>query len=42
MVKYKIEEMSMTNKCKVLDIPDVYNFNDSELIKICKEQYEQL
>ena len=42
MVKDEIEGFNMTNRCKILDIPDIYNFNDPELIKICKEQYEQL
>ena len=41
MVKDELEEFGMTKKCKVLDIPDIYNFNNLELIKICKEQYEQ-
>ena len=41
MVRDEIEGFNMTKKCKVLDIPDIYNFNDPELIKICKEQYKQ-
>ena len=40
MVKYELEEMKMMSKVKVLNIPDIYNFNDPKLIKICKEQYE--
>ena len=27
-------------KIKVLDIPDMYNFNDPKLVEICKEQYQ--
>ena len=40
MVKYELEEMKMMSKVKVLNIPDIYNFNDPKLIEICKEQYE--
>lgn len=40
MVRDEIEGLELVSKCKVLDIPDIYNFNDPELIKICKEQYE--
>lgn len=39
-VKGEIEEMGMLEKCKVLDIPDQYEFNNPELLKIIKEQYE--
>lgn len=38
-VKEDIEKMNMLEKCKVLDIPDMYGFNDPELIDICREQY---
>jgi predicted protein tyrosine phosphatase len=27
-------------KIKVLDIPDMYNFNDPKLVEICREQYQ--
>jgi len=30
------------HKVHVLNIPDIYSFNDPELVKICKEQYEQI
>ena len=40
MVKKEIYELGVLDKCKVLDIPDMYHFNDPELVKICKEQYE--
>ncbi len=39
-VKKNIEELGLLNKTYVLDIPDMYNFNDPELLKICKEQYD--
>lgn len=39
MVRSDIEELNMLDKCYVLNIPDIYSFNDPELIKICKEQY---
>ena len=39
MVKMDLAELNMLDKCYVLDIPDIYNFNTPELIEICKEQY---
>lgn len=42
MVKNELEIMDMLHKVKVLNIPDIYNFNDPELIKICKEQYDNI
>lgn len=41
MVKFHLKELQVLDKCKVLDIPDIYNFNDPRLIQICKEQYEK-
>jgi len=38
-VKKDIEELGLLNKTYVLDIPDMYNFNDPKLLEICKEQY---
>jgi predicted protein tyrosine phosphatase len=35
-----LKYLEVLNKCVILDIPDNYEFNDPELIKICKEQYE--
>ena len=35
-----LNELNVLSKCYVLDIPDMYEFNDPELVKICKEQYE--
>jgi len=40
-VEYEIKELSLLAKCYVLDIPDQYGFNDPELVKICKEQYDK-
>jgi predicted protein tyrosine phosphatase len=37
----ELKKLEVLDKCKILDIPDIYNFNDPELIKICKEQYEK-
>lgn len=34
-----IADINIGHKCYVLDIPDQYSFNDPELLKICKEQY---
>ena len=39
-VKHELELLGILWKCHVLDIPDIYNFNDPELVRICKEQYE--
>lgn len=35
-----LKQFNLLDKCYVLDIPDIYNFNDPELVRICKEQYE--
>lgn len=40
-VEEDIIALKCEHKCKILDIPDMYGFNDPELIKICKEQYEK-
>ncbi|MDA3854969.1 MAG: hypothetical protein PF569_01825 [Candidatus Woesearchaeota archaeon] len=42
MVKESIRNLNpsiLIDKCIVLDIPDQYNFNDPELVNICREQY---
>ena len=39
-VRVELETLKVIHKCYVLNIPDQYAFNDPELIKICKEQYE--
>ncbi len=41
-VKAEIAELSATEKCHVLNIPDIYSFNEPELIEICKAQYESV
>lgn len=40
MVEQDLIRLGVTKKCKVLDIPDIYNFNDPKLVQICKEQYD--
>jgi len=40
-VEHHIENMDLEGKVKILDIPDMYNFNDPKLIEIIKEQYER-
>lgn len=42
MVKTELEELNIIHKCKILDIPDQYSFNDPELIEICRKQYKDL
>jgi len=39
-VESDLKKFNIIDKCYVLDIPDMYEFNDPELLKICKEQYE--
>jgi predicted protein tyrosine phosphatase len=39
MVKNDIINMGMEKKCIILDIPDIYNFNETALVNICREQY---
>lgn len=39
-VELDLKEFNSIEKCFILDIPDIYGFNDSNLIKICKEEYE--
>jgi predicted protein tyrosine phosphatase len=41
IVESELEALKVLNKCYILDIPDQYGFNDPELIKICKEQYDK-
>lgn len=40
LVKQELEKLQVIDKCIILNIPDMYGFNDPELIKICKEQYD--
>ena len=37
--KEELEKLNVIHKCYVLDIPDMYEFNNPELLEICKEQY---
>ena len=39
-VRFDLEEYGLIEKTIVLDIPDMYAFNDSRLVDICREQYE--
>jgi predicted protein tyrosine phosphatase len=39
-VRQDLIELQVTHKCYILDIPDIYKFNDPELVKLCREQYE--
>lgn len=32
---------AILDKCIILDIPDIYAFNDPKLIDICREQYNK-
>lgn len=38
-VRVDLMNLNLIHKCYVLDIPDMYEFNDSKLLEICKEQY---
>lgn len=41
VVERELDEMKIDKKkIKVLDIPDIYGFNDPKLVEIVKEQYE--
>lgn len=40
-VKKELEEFGVLENCIVLDIPDMYGFNDPKLVEICKKQYEE-
>ena len=39
-VELDLKELNSVEKCFILDISDMYGFNDPNLIKICKEEYE--
>lgn len=41
-VENDLINLDVINKCYILDIPDRYEFNNKELVKICKEQYENI
>lgn len=40
-VQKELQEFNCIEKTIVLDIPDMFCFNDPQLIEICKEQYNQ-
>lgn len=42
MVKQELEELGVISKCYVLDIPDMYYFNEPKLIDICSKQYSEI
>lgn len=39
-VRFDLEEYGLIEKTIVLDIPDIYEFNNPKLVEICKSQYE--
>jgi len=41
-VHHYLEEYNLIDKSYFLNIPDMYSFNDPELVEICKDQYEQI
>ena len=42
-VAWDLAEMKIPeDKIFVLSIPDIYNFNDPELVEICKQQYKEI
>lgn len=41
-VKAELKELNLLDRCYVLDIPDIYSFNQPELVEICKEHYERI
>ena len=38
----KLNPAVLIAKCYVLDVPDIYNFNDPVLVSICKGQYDKI
>lgn len=40
-VELDLKELNMIDKCIVLDIPDIYGFNDPKLIDMCRKQYDE-
>lgn len=37
-----LTRLKVLDKCYYLDIPDEYNFNQSELVEICRKQYNKI
>ena len=38
-VYMELDKLNVADKCFVLDIPDIYGFNDPKLVEICKKEY---
>ena len=42
-IQLDLEELNMPKeKIFILNIPDIYNFNDPKLVEICKQQYKEI
>lgn len=37
----ELKRLEVLDKCKVLNIPDAYAFNEPELVDICRKQYDE-
>ena len=40
-VELYIREWNLTSKVRILNIPDIYNFNEPELRELCLKQYKE-
>lgn len=41
-IEPELIRLGVGNKCHILDIPDMYSFNNPRLIEICREQYNKI
>ena len=42
-VQLDLDELNISKeKIFILNIPDIYNFNDPKLVEICKQQYKEI
>lgn len=41
-IESELIRLGVKDKCYILDIPDIYSFNDHRLIEICREQYNKI
>lgn len=41
-VKAELSEYGVLEKCHVLNIPDMFAFNEPVLVEICKDQYQKI
>ena len=42
-IQLDLEELNMPKeKIFILNIPDIYSFNDPKLVEICKQQYKEI